>query len=824
MDTLEFLQFTITARQGGWLNVSSSQPNGTNWRQYWRGWPDDAQSAVTLIQGLKDERLNVYYSCHLFTEQDTHKKYAMDTRTMFSDLDEADVSSIPVRPSLLLKSSNHRNQSYWRLNDWLPIDDFEQLSKRVTYGITAADHSGWSIGHIMRVPNTFNWKYAPPERVRVSSYNDMVYDAIQFGSFPPLEASEPLAILPEDEWIESALKVPVGYDNAHMYWETIKNRVEDWAHIHYYNEAPDRSRALWNLMHACFRAGLKRQEVYLVAFHSKNNKFAHLRYNGTYELAKDVIRAEREVMAGPSGIRGRVKLARHSSQPLAERRAAIAEMAKNQMMSHGRFIHVRGGSLWYILNEEGKPIPITRVSTALNAMLDNMFGLNATETEHNYTVNALINYTSSLPVTGELSTLSHYMPEDSTILIHTGSRDILRITPTAIDTVTNGYKDIVFQWTEHTVTPDLSTPTTTPTDTWHDALFGMSMDNLAQDTLTPQQVMALLRSWFITILMRNAISSRPILALFGQPGSGKSTLFNRVNALLYGAHKAVSGIGTPEEFDYAMASSPLYVIDNVDTWERWLPDRIARAAGISEITRRKLYTDLDVITVRLQAYLGITAHNPKFGREDVLDRLIMITFERIQEFADETQIVQAILQRRDAYWGQIAHDVQRVLSTPLPNPDTIAQFRVQDFSKVGQWIANALDYTDDFHSAIASMVDQQKGFVLDEDSILVNIIQSYITNKRYANTEYQTPAKLWGNFDLLGGADKTFSKQYGNSIKLGRKLWAMQDALRQRFNVEWRFDPQQKTRVWRFTNIPTTSAPTPIVETEQEATNNGTEA
>jgi hypothetical protein len=616
--------------------------------------------------------------------------------------------------------------------------------------------------------------------------------------FPPLSQTESQAVLVDEDWIQDALRVPAGYANVHVYWDDVKGRLAKGTEIHFYTEAPDRSRALWRLMTECFRAKMTREQTYLLAYHSKNNKFAFLRYGGQRALALDVIRAEREVFSGPAGIRERINDVRKLGGQPQEKRQSLANMCRNQMLSHGRFMHARGGTLWYILEEEGRPIPINRGSTQLNVLLDVMFALNATEPEQQYVVNHLINHVAALPETGEIAALSHYNPTTNTLLLHTGNKNVLRITTDTIDTVINGYKDIIFLWNaDHNVNPNTEPSTIDP---WYDALFSMSLHNLSDEGVTPEQALALLRAWFIILLLRNAVVSRPILAVFGQPGSGKSTLFKRVYALLYGPHKAVSGVGTQQEFDYAMSVDPLLVLDNVDTWERWLPDRIARAAGVSELTRRKLYTDTDTVTIRLQAFLGITAHNPKFGREDVLDRFIMITLERIQTFQDETAIVQNILTNRDIYWGQIALDVQRVLREPDPPTHTVAQFRVQDFSRFGQRIANALGFADAFHSAITTMVDQQKGFVLDEDSILVSLIDHYIKSPRYKSTltEYLTPAKLWGIFDLLGGPDKSFAKQYGNSVKLGRKLWAMQDALKQRFTVEWRFDAKQKTKVWRF--------------------------
>jgi energy-coupling factor transporter ATP-binding protein EcfA2 len=802
VDTLDFLRFVITAQQGGWLAIGSSLPDGSDWRNNWRAWPDDAESAVALIQGLKDEGRNVYYSPHLFTEQSARKEFVMDSRTLYCDLDLAEPALLPQKCSLLVRSSDEKYQGYWILEDWIPIEELETIQRRIAWGTPKADHHVWAAGHMMRVPNTFNWKYVPQQKVRVASYNKKTYVPTDFSVFPTLEASEPLAILPTMEWIEEALKVPVGYANAHTFWDAVRPRLEKGADVHFYTESHDRSRALWRLTTSCFRAGLSREEVFLIAYHSANNKFRALRYNGLRELARDVIRAEREIMMGPAGIRSRINDFRKATGTHAERHQNIAEACRNQMLSHGRFIHARGGTLWYILDNDGRPVPVTRSSTNLNVLLDTMFGLNPTEDEHKYVTQHLMNYTAGLPETGEIASLSHYLPDQKTLLLHTGAKDVWRITPDAIEKVTNGHKDIVFLWSEQVINPQVEEYDTD--DTWHDALFGMSLDNLASDGVNAPQAMALLRAWYICLLMRNAIFSRPILAIFGQPGSGKSTLFKRVYALLYGPHKAVSGLGTAQEFDYAMATDPFLALDNIDTWEKWLPDRIARAAGISEITRRKLYTDMDTVTLRLQAFLGITAHNPKFGREDVLDRFIMITLERISNFQDETQIVQRILNNRDKYWGQIVQDVQKVLREPEAPSHTVAQFRVQDFSKVGQRIANALGFGSDFNGAIRAMVDQQTGFVLDEDSVLVNIIADYIRLKNYRNEEWQTPAKLWGYFDLIGGAQNSanFHRLYGNSVKLGRKLMAMHTALKQRFNVEWRFDPVAKTKVWRFLPLP----------------------
>ncbi len=805
MDTGEFLGFVITAQQGGWLPICASNPTSTEWKQYWRAWPDDAASTVELINGLVDDHMNVYYCAHLFTEQSTQRQYVMPTRTIFCDLDRANVGTLSMPTSLTAKSSDESHQGYWRMNEWLDPDETEQISKRVTYGIKDADHSGWPLGHMMRVPNTLNYKYIPPQRTRVVSKSKVLYSSQDFNILPPLAVSlaSTHAYEFDDEWIQNALKVPANASNVFDVWDRIESKLSRGTDIYFYTEAADRSAALWRLTSELFRAGCTPEEVYLIAYHSKNNKFRDLRYNAERELAKDVMRAKQEIDNGPAGVKERVNDTRNRmNQPMAMRRQAIADIARNQMLSHGRFIHARGGTFWYILHNDGRPISISKASTQLNVVLGNMFGLISTEAEHNYVVAHLINHVASMTPIGEVSALSHYIPESNTLLLHTGTATVLRISPEGIDTVTNGYKDVVFLWNEEaTFVPNLDNPMpATQHEDWAHFLLADALAYVAIDTITPEQAIALMKTWLLTVLLRNMITSRPILAIFGQPGAGKSTLFRRIFALLYGKHKAVSGITTPEDFDIQLSSDPILVLDNVDTWEKWLPDRIARAAATSEIKKRKLYTDTDTVTMRSQALLGLTAHNPKFGREDVTDRLILITLERFNKFRSEDEILARIREMRDRMWGAIVNDIRLILQEPPPPADTIPQFRVEDFAALGQRIANALGYPTQFHTAITSIVRQQKGFVLDEDSMLVELLEKHVKAqaRRGKQVDYQTPAQLWAALDILSQNSRDFGRQYGNSIKLGKKLLAMTDALRHRFVVDFKFDTTRKLRVWRF--------------------------
>jgi hypothetical protein len=313
--------------------------------------------------------------------------------------------------------------------------------------------------------------------------------------------------------------------------------------------------------------------------------------------------------------------------------------------------------------------------------------------------------------------------------------------------------------------------------------------------------------------MRDGLVARPILALFGQPGSGKSTMFRRIYALLYGKDRSLNAVSNENDFDQATTVDALVVLDNVDTWAKWLPDRLALAASTSEIIKRKLFTDQDTIIMRRQAMLAVTAHNPKFGREDVTDRLLLLTFERLQHFKPEADIINRILSLRNSLWGDILRDIQTVLQTPKPTSGW-PQFRIEDFASFGYWIATSLGIGQQFFEGIERIRKAQKAFSLEEDAILLDCIEKVIKaqkdGKNYGAAF--TPGQWWGMFTLVAGdQEQEFKKKYPNAVSLGKKFWTLQDALKELYDITWKYNSAKGTRTWEIKYL----------ENGEEGMNNG---
>lgn len=792
MEIRDFFRTVITAEKGYFCLAAGG--NGSGWQEEWYTWPDDLERIVARAEQLRSHS-NAYFSSYLFKERSSLKEHVLPTRTIQADLDEADAAALPIVPTVLVQTSPGRHQAFWVVSEpTLDLEAHEVLSRKLTYAIPLCDRSGWPLGRKVRIPDTLNYKYLEgPREVTIVGSSLQTYNSTVFELLPdvPRVAAE----IFESGFLDAEVKLPTGPNELLIHY---RDKIGK-AYAEYNTRQKDRSAALWSLMCALFRAGAKREEVLWISKHSANNKFAELKHNADRELAKDVLRAEQVVRSATLDPRALIRQARRATGPASERRGVVLDIVMSSMRDQGDFANTYGGSVFYIRRDSGRPIAITRRSDYFEMLLDLQYGLNAVEVDSHYVSLGIYAYSNSLPQSGKMAALSYYDPVHKFLLVHTGRKEVLQVNADGVRKVIDGAYGIVFPW-DNSIEPFAPNLDISPSFDWADFLFSHTIpgtDALANIVSTSRdESLALLKVWTMFLLFRDLSGARPILATLGQPGSGKTTLFKKLYILLYGRHRAVATVTTPDDFDHGVANDPFYAIDNVDTWERWLPDRLAQSAGVTDIRKRKLYTDGDVITLRRQALVGISAHNPKFGREDVADRMLIFTFTRLEKFIAEQEIVATVQARRNDIWGAIIRDVQRILAEPMPGSEEAPQFRIEDFAKIGLWIARALGCEKEFRVGLERVKTGQRSFTLEEESLLTTALRRY-TEKEGAG-DWKTLGQLWGKLELLSDDVSSFIKTYKNSVALGKKLWSMQDALKTEFDIEWRNEPSKSMKLWRI--------------------------
>ncbi|HSW91605.1 MAG TPA: hypothetical protein VLG09_03100, partial [Candidatus Saccharimonadales bacterium] len=815
----EFLRTVITTPEGYLCLATRSiegvtgtvHANGTNgkalWSEQWFTWPNEAAKiAATAVE--ESQASNVYFSAHLFSEKRSIKAAVLPSRTIQADLDHAAIATIPVIPSIVVNTSPNRHQGYWILDKVLESDKLEAYSRRVAYGVPDCDKTGWTAGHKVRLPNTYNYKYETPSKIEVSGISLRNLGLDSFDLFPDIQVD--LAAAKADiAWLEEEL--PEFDVTALELLVNLKQHLPPRVYTQYTKVARDRSAALWALMCECFKMGCSRDQVLYLAHYSANNKFSDRRYHGLRDLRSDVLRAESTANTAQIDLKALVMQLRQDKDIAPARKLKIAQVVINHMRETGEFVHCKGGALYWLRRDTGRPVLVASHSEWLNAYLISTFGLNPTESEQRFVIHEVISYVKNTPATDDLNALSSYDPHRNLIMIHTGGRDVVHISTSSIDVHPNGYGSTVFQWTmgfesfnysSEAFEDDLriikDASESGSVYAWHEVLFKDMLYNVVG--LDRIEALVVLRAWFLFLVLRTATNVRPILALYGQPGSAKTTIAKLFYRLIYGRYKSVSGITNSDDFDMSVCTQPFITFDNLDTWVQWLPDKLALCASDSDVERRKLYTDSDVIMMRRQALVALTAHNPKFSREDITDRLLLFTFQRLSHFKSETEFLERISDLRNSLWASIFLDLQRLLNTSKPVTAMIPQFRIEDFASMGAWISKAHSdgYATLFKSAVDKIQSKQRSFNLEEDQMLLGAIFAYF-NKPDPKDTYDTATTWWNRLTLTTPEPATFIKQYRDPRTFAKKLWIMQDSLKDAVNIEWEDNKTLRVRTWRIT-------------------------
>lgn len=775
MDELEFLQTVVTTDSGRFCLSIRAQ---NIWQNLWYDWPNESTQIIETAHLMQADH-DVYFSSYLSSCDDASKTCALPTRTIIADLDNAQVDNLSLPPTLMTQTSDRRHQGFWILTEEIP--NHEAISRRLTYSIVDADPTGWPIGKKVRFPGTHNYKYDPPPIVEVTSYTGKLYRPDEFEDLPDI-AHEKAKI--DIEFVTS--EIPTCRIGPLELLESIKHNVPAKVYAGYKITSSDRSAALWGLMCSAFRAGLDRSDVLFLAYHSANNKFSNVR-----DLTLDVLRAEREAFVLHEDARTIMDGIRKTAAPYLDKNRLLLATSIELMRRIGEFVATSDDDQWYVIRDEGRPIHLDYRSERLNIFLDSKFGFNYTDREAKYIMSGLNTHAKQMPPTGTLAQLSHYDAQTNSLMLHTGRKTVLRITPNSVEPLANGAHGLIFPWLNEV---DQFNPTLEAGE-WGTPIFGDSLKQITN--IEYDEGMALLKVWMLSLLFRGDFKSKPLIAFFGSPGSGKSTIAKKIYAFLYGKQMKLGKITDDKSFDTAVSKYPLYIFDNVDTWERWLPDRLAQMAGDISSSKKKLYTDNDMVTVKGSAHVGVTSFDPKFNRPDVVDRFIVFIFDRIKEFMPEEQMVGSVLTNRNALWGHLIRDAQLILAQPRPTARPV-QLRSSDLVQLGRWASTPL-HLDAFESSVQKLLKEQTRITLREDQILAESLLAYV-EWCPTSTIFKGIGRLWLDLTLYavkGGIDaNTILRRYKNAQVLDRRLTILLESLKTIVNIEWR---DGISREWKIT-------------------------
>jgi|GEM_PF-1542760 len=236
------------------------------------GWKDHFFKRAKLreVQSFIEDNLDkdVYWCPHGFRKPRRLKEYAVLPKLLWADIDEVDPKPMRPMPTICWESSPGRYAGLWRIDG--PAT--EDLNRRLTYFI-GADHGGWDITQVLRVPDTTNYKYANMPTVKLLWMDG-----------PEYEIEELEELIPQDETTDPQ------FGDAYKVYKRYEKQLSRFARrelLHGKPKPGKRSEVLWRLNNECMEAGMTTDEAFSLLMVSPWNKFANRR-NGAAQLRREL--------------------------------------------------------------------------------------------------------------------------------------------------------------------------------------------------------------------------------------------------------------------------------------------------------------------------------------------------------------------------------------------------------------------------------------------------------------------------------------------------------------------------------------------------------
>lgn len=259
-------------RQPGKFFCLSTKSGAGKWKDHFFA-PEDFGTIRQFI--LDNDEKDIYFCPHGFNRRVRQKEEAVIPNVLWADLDFVDPRKCLIKPTIAIESSPGRFVGLWEIKNGQMT---ESLNRRLTYFL-GADHGGWDLTQVLRLPGTKNYKYKTQPKVR------LLWDDGKLVTIKKLES-----ILPPDEEEDEGNKI-----SAAEVFEKYQGKLPRWVRRELLNKKvvgrSDRSEMLWKLENACVEAGMTLDEAFAVIKRSGWNKFAGRRNEDTQlrrELSKVV--------------------------------------------------------------------------------------------------------------------------------------------------------------------------------------------------------------------------------------------------------------------------------------------------------------------------------------------------------------------------------------------------------------------------------------------------------------------------------------------------------------------------------------------------------
>lgn len=237
----------------------------------------------------------------------------------------------------------------------------------------------------------------------------------------------------------------------------------------------------------------------------------------------------------------------------------------------------------------------------------------------------------------------------------------------------------------------------------------------------------LLKLWAMS-LCGHGNSTKPILLLSGRARSGKTRLALAIMELYGLPSKATMISKTYKDTDFwtLADSGGVMCLDNADSYIDWLPGCLATVATCGSYSKRKSYTDNELITQRARCWCAVTGTQPSFASDSgVADRLLTVElYSREAGDTKEMSLRADIMRHRNEGMTWIARAWCAALADEATPPSAVNS-RHPDWGLTAFRLARAAGIEEDAVSAMSESEASKSVFALRNDALGEHLIDAF---------------------------------------------------------------------------------------------------
>lgn len=478
----------------------------------------------------------------------------------------------------------------------------------------------------------------------------------------------------------------------------------------------------------------------------------------------------------------------------------VTETIIGDLKKRGVFFRTTEGYFYFDKSKKPKLLPIEKESVELATLIQECFGINDAERrEYEHIVSGLRNEAHLWGRQVQVHKLAYYDPDQARLYVSRFDGWVYRLDGNRIQLVPNGTDDVFF----------LDHPTWEPYEQIKGKVKGQPFEHLIlrsanfkdHDELSAADQRWLFSVWCLSQFFDSLHPTKPLMLVCGEKGGGKTLCLRKWLKFLFGSGADVTALerSKPDGFVAAVCSSPNAVFDNVDEQVSWLPDHLAQLATGVSFKRRKYYTTNQEVEFKPRCFVALTSRTPKFveGRDDVLDRAIVLQTERREQFDPEGAQLRLISSNRNLLWTEVLRNLNKIVGSLKESEGEVKNitFRMADFAAFAVRVARIAGQEEMARKILQKLESRRTDMLLAEEPIC-SCLERWLEN-----------SKNWGrpltsgqlNADLAAvAAILPVYWPYQAPQALAQRLSHISRSLGERFDMNVTEDKHAKQKVYAF--------------------------